>query len=136
MKLIILSIQVMCLILSAFNQMGQIKGRVVDAKMADQSYTEITNLKNQKSTFTDKEGFYIISASIGDTLSYRCIGYTTEKRIVAKLDRHIDVLVMDRSVNCLGSPWTKRQWNKAEKEMDKVYQKLEAKAKHSGKWDY
>ncbi len=129
-----------CLFLSfAFSMFAQdnpIKGRVVGQQMENVPYARITNTRTHQEVETDTGGFYYINASTGDTLTYKSIGYTQEKREVNDITKHLNVLLINKTVNDLGAVWTRRQWRKAERSVEKYYKQLERQADQSGKWKY
>jgi hypothetical protein len=43
---------------------------------------------------------------------------------------------MNKRINDLGAVWTKKQWEKTEKQIAKQYSALQVKANKLGKWNY
>jgi uncharacterized protein YecT (DUF1311 family) len=41
---------------------------------------------------------------------------------------------MDKSVNCLGSPWTERQYSKSDRRINRKYKDLYKQADKKGIW--
>lgn len=110
-------------------QTSFVTGRVIDEKMKNLLGAEITNLRTHQHIIADTGGFYHIKASVGDTLIYKWVGCTPEIRVINGTTKHINVLLMNKTVNDLGAIWTKRQWEKANNQTLKTYKKLEAQAK-------
>lgn len=126
----------LCLVTASFAQSGKIKGRVVGEQLENVPGAEIINLRTHQEVVADASGFYDINAAIGDTLTFKFIGYTQEKRVVVNIAKNINVLLIDKAVNDLGAIWTKKQWKKAEEAKNNYYKQLEKKADQLGKWNY
>ena len=112
-----------------------VTGKVIGQSMENGVGTKIINQRNYEQVFTYTAGIYKIHVSIGDTLIYYSIGYTKEIRVVTG-KKHINVLLINKQVNDLGAIWTKKQYDRAEKQMNEYYKSLEKKADKLGKWNY
>ena len=136
MKIIVPLIFFCFLTVNSFSQTKQIKGRILDEQLNPIPGALINDLKNHQSSIANADGYYIISALIGDTIKYKFVGSTNETRIVVNPQQHINVILMDKTYNDLGAILTKKQWERAEKKMKRYYEQLEIKADESGKWNY
>jgi hypothetical protein len=64
------------------------------------------DLNTHEKITADSKGHYTIRAGLGDTLIFSFVGVSSEKRIVQNIG-HINVLLIDKTVNDLGAVWTK-----------------------------
>lgn len=135
MKDFLLLIVYLAIPLISYSQTEVIKGRIIGENLEDVIGAEIQNSRTGLKVNADRNGIYNIDAVVGDTLTFYFVGYTKEKRIV-KDQSHVDVLLMNKNVNDLGAIWTKKQWEKASKEIEKKYRQLEREAQKAGKWNY
>jgi hypothetical protein len=136
MKIIASLIFFCFLTVNSFSQTKQIKGRILDEQLNPIPGAQINDLKNHQASIANAEGFYSISASVSDTIKYKFVGSTNEIRIVINPEQHINVILIDKTLNDLGVIWTKKQWERAEKKTKRYYHQLEIKADQSGKWNY
>lgn len=116
-------------------QNGRISGHIIDKNLNDLTGAQITNLNTHEKSYANEYGNYSIKAKMGDTLSFAFIGETTEKRMIIDTSKHLNILLINKTVNDLGAIWTKKQYKKAEREINRYYKQLEEKAKKEGKWD-
>ena len=119
-----------------YSQNRQIKGRILDEQLNPVLGAQINDLENHQSSITDADGHYGISASVGDRIEYKFVGSTNETRIIINPEKHINVILMNKTINDLGAILTKKQWERAERKMKRYYDQLEIKADQSGKWNY
>lgn len=124
------------LILIGIDSFGQnsISGKIIDDKLQPFIGAIVINKSTNSKVYSNKDGLYRIQCNIGDTIVFDCVGYTAETRIVKDIDSRIYVILMDKSVNCLGSPWTARQYRKAGRLMNKKYKDLYKQADKKGIW--
>lgn len=113
----------------------RISGHIIDDSLNDLTGARITNLNTHQESYADTKGHYTIEAAIGDSLRFTFVGQTAEKRIVTNTAQHINVLLINRWVNDLGAIWSKKQWRRAEQQVNRHYDKLVEQAKKTGKWD-
>jgi len=135
MRNFLLLIVYLCIPFISYSQTEVVKGRIIGEKLENAVGAEILNGRTKHKVNADGNGIYNIDAIVGDTLTFYFVGYTKEKRIV-KDQSHIDVLLMNKNVNDLGAIWTKKQWKKANKQIEKRYSQLEGEAQKTGKWNY
>jgi len=123
-------------ILMSIESFGQslIAGKIVDEKLQQFIGDVVINKSTNEKTISDKSGFYQIKGNRGDTITFECIGVTHEKRIISDLGSRINVILMDKSVNCLGAPWTQRQYKKADRLINRKYNDLYKQAERIGIW--
>ena len=109
------------------------KGKVLGEKLEACVFAEVKNLSTGQITHTDTLGLFAIGATHGDTIEISYVPYSTEKREFK--NEFLKVILIDRSVNDLGSPWTKRKYHKADKQLGKYYKKLYKKADKEELWN-
>ncbi|QQL48706.1 hypothetical protein [Mucilaginibacter ginkgonis] len=117
-------------------QTTYISGKVIDEHLQQFTGAKITNKTSNIIRFANANGLYSIPANLGDSLVFSFRGTAAETRIVKVFTRPTNVLLMNKTVNDLGAVWTKKQWLKAEKEVDKKYRSLLDKARSRGVWAY
>ena len=81
-----------------------------------------------------QNGRYKITATTNDTLQFRFVGLTTEKIPVKKQAQDLNLIMIDRTVNDLGAIWTKRQYRKTDRQIEKRLKKLYKKADKQKVW--
>lgn len=106
-----------------------IKGKIVDDKLSDLLAVNVKNLASNQHVLTDENGLFEIETKLGDTLEFSFVGLTTDKITISDT-ANIKLIMMDKSVNCLGAIWSKRDYKKAEKRIQK---RLKALYKQAGK---
>ncbi|MBS1531015.1 MAG: carboxypeptidase-like regulatory domain-containing protein [Bacteroidetes bacterium] len=97
-------------------QRNKVSGHVIDRNLDDVIGATIVNLNTHERVNTDSKGHYLIKAIISDTLLFSFVGVSPEKRIVHNNTEHINILLIDRTVNDLGAVWTKKQYRQAERQ--------------------
>ncbi|WP_158027198.1 carboxypeptidase-like regulatory domain-containing protein [Labilibacter marinus] len=125
------------LILITFPILGQstmIKGKIKDKKLNSLLAVNIVNINTKESCRTDKNGSFKINAEIGDTLKFSYIGLTDETIIITNY-RLLKLIMVDKSVNCLGAEWSKRDYQQANRKIDKEIKKLYKKADLKEIWE-
>ena len=91
------------------------------------------NKQNKKQVLADNKGDFKILAQLGDTLTFSYVGYTDEFRICD--GTKLRIILMNKNVNCLGAEWSKHDYNKAFKLIDKRYKELYQKSEELKLWD-
>jgi hypothetical protein len=109
-------------------------GKVIDENFNNLIAVNIYNLNSKESLRTDKNGFFETNAEIGDTLRFSFIGLTDEK-IVIKDSGFIKLIMIDKSVNCLGAEWSKGDYKKADRQIKKRIKKLYTEAELKEIWN-
>ena len=117
-----------------FGQSIKIEGKVINEKFNNLIAVNVDNLNSRESCVTDKNGFFETYAEIGDTLKFSFIGLTNDK-IVINDSEFIKLIMVDKSVNCLGAEWTKRDYEKADRQINKRMKKLYKEAGIKEIWD-
>lgn len=118
-----------------FSQTGAIEGKILDENLHQAIGTNVINKSTKDQTIADENGNYKINASKGDTLAFQYIGFTTEIRVVEKENEKLNIILMDKDVNCLGAVWSQRDYKKAYRRIEKQYRKLYAEAEEKKKWN-
>ena len=131
-KTIVLSIAILVTV-DSFGQ-SYINGKIIDEKLQPFGRALVINKTINETVMSDINGLYQIKCNKGDTITFECIGVTAEKRIILDLDSKINVILMNKFVNCLGSPWTQRQYRKADKRINRIYKGLYKHADKKGIW--
>ncbi len=111
-----------------------VRGKIVDEKLTCLFGVKITNLNSGTESISDQNGRYEIIASENDTLEFQMIGLTTDKIKIEKETETLNLIMMDKDVNCLGAIWTERQYRKAYREIEKRLKKLYKKAEKQNLW--
>ncbi len=135
MKLVFLLL-FLCIFGSVNAQLGHIQGKIIDEQLQNAVGASVVNLSTHVKVSANRDGLYSINTSIGDTLYYRLIGLTDEKRVVENDYSHINVVLINKTVNDLGAVWSQRMWEKANQQMTRRYQKIEKEAQKLGIWNY
>jgi hypothetical protein len=91
------------------------EGRILEESLKPLPGAIISNTRTNEIVNSDAKGDFNTLAQFGDTLNFRFVGYTDEYRIFK--GEKLNIILMDKQVNCLGAVWTKRQWKKASKIM-------------------
>ncbi|WP_072990258.1 carboxypeptidase-like regulatory domain-containing protein [Pseudozobellia thermophila] len=118
-----------------FAQIGtNLSGKIVDEKLTCLFGVKITNLNSGAESISDRNGRYEISATENDTLKFQMIGLTTDKIKIEKPTRTLNLIMIDKDVNCLGAEWTEKQYRKAYREIEKRLKKLYKKAEKRNAW--
>ena len=117
----------------SFAQEIEVHGKLIDKEFKPLVGVKIENLSTKLQTRSDKSGNYVIKATLNDTLTFNLIGLTEEVRVVS--ENKINVILIDKTLNCLGSPWSDRKWKKEQKRVDKYYEKLYKIANRENHWD-
>ena len=118
-----------------FTQIGpNLSGKIVDEKLTCLFGVKITNLNSGAESISDQNGGYEIIATENDTLEFQMIGLTTDKIKIEKPTHTLNLIMMDKDVNCLGAIWTERQYRKAYREIEKRLKKLYKKAEKQNVW--
>ncbi len=115
---------------------GQIvvQGRVLDEDLKPLVCAVATPSLKQK-VLTDKNGDFSIKSKPGDTLIFSGIGFTDEIRMVGNSTKKINVVLMNKQVNCLGAVWSKKEYKKANRRINTLYRKLYATANKQNLWE-
>ena len=118
-----------------FAQVGKtVSGKIIDDNLACLSGVKITNLNSGMESISDQDGRYKIIATTNDTLQFRFVGLTTEKIPIKKQAQVLNLIMIDKTVNDLGAIWTKRQYRKADRQIEKRLKKLYKKADKQNVW--
>jgi hypothetical protein len=118
-----------------FAQIGtNSSGKIVDEKLKCLFGVKIRNLNSGAESLSDQNGRYEIIATENDTLEFQMIGLTNEKIRIEKPTQTLNLIMIDKDVNCLGAIWTERQYRKAYQEIEKRLKKLYKKAERQNVW--
>ena len=116
-------------------QMGtKLSGKIVDEKLTCLYGVKIKNLTKGTESISDQNGSYEISVEENDTLEFQMIGLTTDQIKIEKLTQTLNLIMMDKEVNCLGADWTESQYKKANRRIDMRLKKLYKKAEEQNVW--
>lgn len=118
---------------SIYCQDNLIKGKIVDDKLSDLLAVNVKNIASNQHVLTNENGLFEIESNLGDTLEISFVGFTTE-RIVVLDTANIKLIMIDKSVNCLGAIWSKRDYMKAYKRIDKKLKSLYKQANKNQIW--
>jgi hypothetical protein len=118
---------------STYCQTTLTKGKVVDDKLTELLAVNVKNTNSGQHVLTGKNGNFEIETNIGDTLIFSYIGLTDELIVVAEITR-IKLIMTDKSVNCLGAEWSKRDYKKADKRIKKRLKTLYKEAEKKSIW--
>ena len=134
MKTILFILPIMICSLT-FGQVGtKASGKILDEKLSCLFGAKITNLNNGAESIADKNGLYEIIAQENDTLEFQFVGLSTDKIRIEEPTKKLNLIMMDKEVNCLGAIWTDRQYKKAYRRIDKKLKKLYKKADKQNTW--
>ena len=118
-----------------FAQNGtKVSGKIVDEKMNCLFGVKITNLNSGTKSISDQNGRYEILATGNDTLEFQMVGLSTDKIKIEKPTQTLNLIMMDKEVNCLGAIWTDKQYRKAYKRIERQLKKLYKKAEKLNVW--
>ena len=112
----------------------RMSGKIVDEKLTCLFGVKITNLNSGAESTSDQNGRYEIIATENDTLEFQMIGLTTDKIKIEKPTQALNLIMMDKDVNCLGADWSDRQYQKAYREIEKRLKKLYKAAEKQSVW--
>lgn len=118
---------------SIFCQETLIKGKVIDDKLSDLIAVNVLNLTSHENFLTDKYGMFEINSNLGDTLEFSFVGLTSEKLVITN-NANIKLIMIDKSVNCLGAEWTKHDYKKANRQIQKRLKALYLQADKNNIW--
>lgn len=118
---------------SIYCQDNLIKGKIVDDKLSDLLAVNVKNIASNRHVLTNEKGLFEIESNLGDTLEISFVGFTTA-RIVVSDSANIKLIMTDKSVNCLGAIWSKRDYRKAYKRIDKKLRELYKQADKNQIW--
>jgi len=110
-----------------------IKGKIVDDKLSDLLAVNVRNLTSKQHVVTDENGLFKIETKLGDTLEFSFVGLTTDKVTISDT-ADIKLIMMDKSVNCLGAIWSKHDYKKANKRIQKRLKALYKQADKNQIW--
>ena len=118
-----------------FSQIGtNLSGKIVDEKLNCLFGVKITNLNTRAESISDQNGRYKIIATENDTLEFQMIGLTTDKIKIEKPTQTLNLIMMDKDVNCLGAIWTDKQYRRAYRGIEKRLEKLYKTAEKQNVW--
>jgi hypothetical protein len=117
----------------SFGQTLEIKGKIIDRNFKPIFAVKVENITTKEQVFSDKNGSYIIHANLNDTLKYSFVGLTDEERVIDK--EELNIILIDKTLNCLGAIWSDRKWKKEQKKLDKYYKKLYLIANKENHWE-
>ena len=92
------------------------------------------NLNNGMESISDQNGRYEIIATENDILEFQMIGLTTDKIKIEKPTQTLNLIMINKDVNCLGAIWTKKQYRKAYRKIEKQLKKLYKEAEKQNVW--
>lgn len=134
MKKILLIILIGISNLSFAQVATKVSGKIIDEKLNCLFRVKITNLHSGAESISDQNGRYEINATKNDTLEFKSLGLTTDKIRIENPSQTLDIIMIDKSVNCLGADWTDNQYKKANKGIEKFLRKLYRKAEDQNIW--
>ncbi|MEQ8238047.1 MAG: carboxypeptidase-like regulatory domain-containing protein [Cyclobacteriaceae bacterium] len=111
-----------------------VKGKIIDDKFNCLLGVKITNINSRVVSMSDQDGNYEIIASENDTLAFQMIGLTTEEIKIEDSSQKLNLIMMDKDVNCLGAVWTEKQYRRAHRQIEKQLKKLYKKAEKQNAW--
>ncbi|WP_378187549.1 carboxypeptidase-like regulatory domain-containing protein [Aquimarina sp. W85] len=118
-----------------FAQTGsKLSGKIVDEKLNCLFGVKITNLNSGTEFISDQDGCYKIIVTENDILEFQMIGLTTDKIKIEKSTQTLNLIMMDKDVNCLGANWTEKQYRKVSRKIEKELKKLYKKAEKQNVW--
>jgi len=118
-----------------FAQIGtKLSGKIVDEKLTCLFGVKITNLNSGMESISDQNGRYEIIATENDTLEFQIVGLTTDKIKIEKSTQTRNLIMMNKDVNCLGAIWTEKQYQKANKRIERQLKKIYKKAEKENVW--
>ena len=112
----------------------KIDGKIVDENMTCLYGVKITNLNSGEETISDQNGTYEIIATEKDTIQFELIGMTTDKIKIVKPTQTLNLIMMDKDVNCLGANWSDKQYHKANRQIEKRLKQLYKEADKREVW--
>ena len=112
----------------------KVSGKIIDEKMTCLFGVKITNLRSGTESRTDQYGFYEIKAMLNDTLKFQMIGLTSDKIKIEEPTQTLNVIMINKEVNCLGANWTEKQYRKAYQLIEKRLKELYKKADDENVW--
>lgn len=129
-----LSLFICCFIsLGCYGQQS-IVGRVLNDVLKPVIGASVINKSTNLHVNTDKNGDYHIQASITDTIKFLSIGLTPENRVVKEIGKNINIILINKDVNCLGAIWSERRYKKAYRQINNRYRKLYSLASAKKLW--
>jgi len=118
-----------------FAQNGtKLSGKIVDDNLNCLFAVIITNLNSGEQVLSDKNGRFEIKVTKNDTLEFRTVGLTTVKIKINKRTNSVNLILINKNVNCLGAIWTDKQYRKANRKIEKQLRKLYKIAKKQDIW--
>ena len=117
-----------------YSQEFLITGKVIDENFNSLAGVIISNSKTQEYETTNTKGNFEIKADIGDSLKFKFVGLAPEV-IMVDSKREINLIMIDKTVNCLGGIYTKRDYKIAYRKIDKKQKKLYKEANKLRIWD-
>jgi len=112
-----------------------ISGKIIDEKLTCIIGVRITNLNNGEESISDQNGRFRIITSEHDMIEFEMIGLTTERIKINNSTQILNVIMIDKDVNCLGADWSERQYQKAYRQIEKYLDKLYRKAGKQNVWN-
>jgi len=112
----------------------KLSGKIIDDKLTSLFGVKITDLNNGAESITDQNGQFEINVSQNDTLEFSFIGLTSEKIKIETINENLNLIMIDKSVNCLGAIWTDKMYERAEKKQNRMIKKLYKKAEKNNVW--
>jgi hypothetical protein len=109
------------------------KGKVLDDGLKP-VIASVLNKATNSQVYTDRNGNFEIESSIGDTLKFLSIGLTPEYRVVRDSANKVNVILINKEVNCLGAIWDQRDYKRAYRLVDRRYKKLYIAASKQNVW--
>lgn len=111
-----------------------VQGRVLNEDLKP-LVCAVANPSVSEKVLTDNNGDFSMKSKPGDTLIFSGIGFTDEIRIVGNSTKKINVILMNKQVNCLGAVWSKKEYKRANKRINALYRKLYATANKQNLWE-
>ena len=68
-------------------------------------------------------------------MTFQFVGLTPEIRVVERSDKKINIILMDKEVNCLGALWKESDYKKAYRNINKRYKELYSLAEKNNLWN-
>lgn len=133
-KVVVFLFMLISSLIQIYSQDFKIKGRVVDENFNSLVGVMVSNTKLHKHITTNIKGEFEITANICDSLKFEFVGLTPEI-IIVNSKREINLIMIDKSVNCLGAIWSERDYKRAYRKISKKHKRLYKKADKLRIWN-
>lgn len=90
----------------------KMSGKILDEKLNCLFGVKVTNVNTGADFFSDQNGNYELIVRENDTLQFRYVGYTTDRIKIENLAQSLDVIMINKEVNCLGADLSEKLLDK------------------------